>query len=279
MPVDVLPLELSAKWQRLCGIFAAAKSCVVAFSGGVDSSLLALAAQRALGERATAVYLTGESATKQERQIAQTIAAEIGIRLLVMQGDEFDNPDFVKNGVDRCYHCKKARFTQLLNWGRANDVELLAEGSNADDSCDYRPGQRAGVELGIRTPLAESGLSKNEIRQLLRHFGLSNWDLPSTPCLATRLAYDLPLTSERLKRVAEAEAFLSQQGITPVRVRLHADDLARIETTPEHIARFGNVTLRECVAAKLTELGFLFVSLDLSGFQSGSMNRGIVKEE
>ena len=279
MPAETLPSDISAKWQRLLDCFADAKACVVAFSGGVDSSVLALAAHRVLSDRATAIYLTSDTSTQSEQETAHVVAAEIGIRLQVMQGDEFVEPEFVRNGVDRCYHCKKVRFTQLRNWAGANNITLLVEGSNADDRGDYRPGAKAGRELGIRAPLAECDLSKNEIRQLARHFGLSNRDLPAAPCLATRIEYDLPLTTARLNRVAAAEAFLASQDVVPVRVRLHVNDLARIETLPEQVARFADATFREQVTAKLVELGFLFVTLDLSGFQSGSMNRGIANTD
>ncbi|MCL2117131.1 MAG: ATP-dependent sacrificial sulfur transferase LarE [Planctomycetaceae bacterium] len=267
--------ELSEKYRLLLDSFATVRSCVIAFSGGVDSSLLAHAAYRVLGDRATAIYLVSETSTKTEQQIAQRVASEIGIRLLVFRGEEFAEPEFIRNGIDRCYHCKKMRFTQLTTWAKEHDVELLVEGSNADDTGDYRPGSRASQELGVRAPLAEIGLTKQEIRQLARHEGLSNWNLPSSPCLATRIEYDLQITVERLQRIAAAEAFLADRGLSPVRVRLHGNRLARIEIAPDQMERFLDEDFRWFVQEKLSEIGFTFVTLDLSGFQSGSMNRAI----
>ncbi len=280
---DVHPLELSPdlreKRRRLLDWFAAVPSCAIAFSGGVDSSALAKAAHTVLGDRLTAIYLVSETSTQAEQDTAKALAAEIGMRLLVMRGEEFSEPQFVRNGVDRCYHCKRVRFSQLLAWSRTNDVALLIEGSNADDKGDYRPGSRASKELGVRAPLAEIGLTKDEIRQLARHWGLSNHDLPASPCLATRIEYGLSITPERLKRIAAAEAFLASRGIAPVRVRLHGGEIARMETSPEMMGRFVDENFRRAVVAELTGLGFAFVTLDLSGFQSGSMNRGLTASE
>ena len=270
-----LSTELLEKHRQLSDCFAGVRSCVVAFSGGVDSSLSAHAAHQILGDRATAIYLVSETSTPLEQATAKKIASEIGIRLLVVRSEEFAEPEFVRNGTDRCYHCKKVRFSQLLTWAKANEVELVVEGSNADDAGDYRPGSKAAKELGIRAPLAEVGLTKQEIRQLARHYGLSNWNLPASPCLATRIEYDLPITVERLERIAAAEAYFTAQGFSPVRVRLHGNDLARIEIAPDQVERFLDEDFRRSVNQKLTELGFKFVTLDLSGFQSGSMNRGI----
>ena len=270
-----LPSLLAEKNRRLSECFAAVRSCVVAFSGGVDSSVLAKAAYDVLGDLATAIYLVSDTSTNAEQAIARKIAAEIGIRLLVMPGEEFANSEFIKNGVDRCYHCKKVRFTQLIAWAKANDVDLLVEGSNDDDRGDYRPGSKASAELGVLAPLAECQLAKAEIRQLAKFWGLSNWELPASPCLATRIEYGLPITPERIKRIAAAEEFLTQAGIAPVRVRLHANDMARIEISPDMMPRFLEENFRESVTGQLLELGFAFVTLDLAGFQSGSMNRMI----
>jgi uncharacterized protein len=255
------------------------RSCVVAFSGGVDSSLLTQAAYQVLGDRATAIYLVSETSTTIEQETARKIASEIGIRLFVLRGEEFSEPEFVRNGVDRCYHCKKVRFTQLLIWALTNDMEIVIEGSNADDASDYRPGSLAAKELGIRAPLAEVGLTKQEIRQLARYIGLSNWNMPASPCLATRIDYDLPITVKRLECIAAAEDFFATQAFSPIRVRLHGNDLARIEIAPDQMERFLDEDFRWFVNQKLMELGFKFMTLDLSGFQSGSMNRGICTKQ
>ena len=273
--------DLSEKHRLLMDGFAEVRSCGIAFSGGVDSSVLAQAAFRVLGDRATAIFLFSATSTGEEQETAQRIALEIGIRLLVLPSEEFAEPDFIRNGVDRCYHCKKSRFTQLLVWANEHDVETVFEGSNADDANDYRPGSRAAKELGLRAPLAEVGLTKQEIRLLAKHGGLSNWDLPASPCLATRIEYGLPITVERLQRIAAAEAFLKAQCFSPVRVRLHGNSLhdsesARIEVAPDQMERFIDEDFRSFVHKKLTELGFAFVTLDLCGYQSGSMNRSIL---
>lgn len=269
---------LSDKHRLLMDSLAEVQSCGIAFSGGVDSSVLAQTAFCVLGDRATAIYLTGDTATVVEQETAQRIASEIGIRLLVFRGVEFAEPEFLRNGVDRCYHCKKTRFSQLLTWAKDNRVELIVEGSNADDAKDYRPGSRAAKELGVRAPLVEVGLTKEEIRLLARRGGLSNWNLPASPCLATRIEYDLPITVERLRRIAAAEAFLTVRGFSPVRVRLHGNELARLEIAPDQMPRFLDEDSRRLVHEKLTELGFAFVTLDLAGFQSGSMNRTILQK-
>lgn len=271
---DLSP-DILGKHRRLLDVFTTVRSCVIAFSGGVDSSLLAHAAYQVLGEHATAIYLVSETSTADERVTAQRLASQIGIRLIVMHGEEFAEPEFVRNGVDRCYHCKRVRFAQLSAWTKDHDVELVVEGSNADDQDDYRPGSKAAKELGIRAPLAECELTKHEIRQLARHGGLSNWSLPSSPCLATRIEYGLPVTIERLERIAAAETYLKSQCLSPVRVRLHGNDVARIEIAPDQMELFLDEDFRWFVQQKLTELGFAFVALDLTGYQSGSMNRGI----
>ena len=279
MTTHLLSHNLSDKYRLLLDGLAAVRSCVVAFSGGVDSSVLAKAVYQVLGNNATAIYLVSETSTAIEQETAQRIASEIGIRLLVFRSEEFAEPEFVRNGVDRCYHCKKVRFSQLSAWAKEHDVDLVVEGSNADDADDYRPGSRAAKELGVRAPLAEVGLTKQEIRQIARHEGLSNWDLPSSPCLATRIEYNLPITVERLKRIAAAEVLLAEQGFSPVRVRLYGNELARIEIAPDQMQRFLNEDFRKFMYEQLTTLGFTFVTLDLSGFQSGSMNRGMEQNQ
>jgi len=272
---EPLPPDLSEKYRQLTDCFTGARSCVVAFSGGVDSSLLAHAAHQVLGDCTTTIFLVSETSTAFEQETAKTVASKIGIKLLVLRGEEFAEPEFVRNGVDRCYHCKKVRFSQLATWAKVNDIALVVEGSNADDTVDYRPGSKAAKELGIRAPLAEVGLTKQEIRQLVRYAGLPNWNMPASPCLATRIEYDLPITVERLERVAAAEAYFAVQGFSPVRVRLHGNDLTRIEIAPDQMERFLDEDFRWFANKKMNELGFKFVTLDLSGFQSGSMNRGI----
>jgi uncharacterized protein len=190
----------------------------------------------------------------------------------VVEFDDFANPQFVANPPDRCYHCKLARLAEIRRMGAETGVQWLAEGSNADDAHDYRPGAKAVAELGVRSPLAEAGLTKTEIRALARGLGLTIADRPSAPCLATRFPYGSPVTRQGLRQVAEGEAFLSERGFRPVRVR-HFGDTARLEVAPEAIGRLAG--LREEVLPFFKGLGYTYIVIDLSGYRSGSLNEVI----
>ena len=268
-----MTLQNSAeKREKLLKWFGDYDNCVVAFSGGVDSSVLAKAAVCALGDRAVAVYLESETSLKDERAFAEKIAKEIGISLTVMAGEEFGDPDFIKNTPERCYFCKKIRFSQLSKWAELRRIGVMVEGSNADDRNDFRPGSRAAGEIGVRAPLAEVGLTKAEIRELAGQWGLSNQNKPATPCLATRIAYNLEITPQRLETIEAAESFLASLGLTSVRVRLHEANLVRIEVEASQISRFVDNEFREKVTTKFLSLEFGYISLDLTGFRSGSIN-------
>ena len=267
-----LSAELSAKRDRLLELVRSYGSCAVAFSGGLDSTVLAKAAQLALGDRAVAVTGASASLAAGELDQCRELARQIGIRHEVIQTDELSNPEYRKNTADRCYHCKTELFARLEAIARQCDAAVVADGSNRDDHGEHRPGLRAAREQKVKSPLAECGFAKPEIRQLAAHWGLSTWDKPATPCLSSRIAYGEPVTPERLAMVDQAERFLRGQGFQPLRVRYHKGDMARIEVAPEVLGRFLDEPFRRELVQRLRAIGFKYVSLDLEGFRSGSLN-------
>ena len=245
-------------------------SCLVAFSGGVDSAVLAGAAVQALGDRALAVCAESPSSRTTDHAATVALAEEIGIRLQFVTSREFDDPAYTANSPDRCYHCKRIRMKAIVDLAAELDLAVVVEGSQADDMHDVRPGRRAVVELGIRSPLVELGFNKEQVRDIARSLGLSIHAKPADPCLSTRLAYGVPLTDERLRRIEQAEQFLRPLGFTPLRVRMHDDEHVRIEVSEEQIDEI--VLLRKPILERFGQLGFRFVSVDLEGFRSGKMN-------
>jgi uncharacterized protein len=266
---------LRGKYLRLLERLRGLDSLVVAFSGGVDSGLLAAAAHQALGAKMLAVTIHSPVETDEAVEAARLTAVAAGFAHKVVEYNDLENPQFVQNPADRCYHCKLARLGELRKLGQALGFDTLAEGSNADDGGEYRPGKRAVAELGILSPLAEAGLAKAEVRALARVLGLPIWNRPSAPCLATRFPYGTTITVEGIRQVALAEAYLRQKGFEPVRVR-HYGQLARIEVAPEAIARL--IDEREAAAAYFKELGFTHTAVDLAGYRSGSLNEGLALE-
>lgn len=247
-------------------------SVAVALSGGVDSAVVAAAAFQALGDKAFA--FTGDSASVARAEIdhALQVASQIGIRHELVPTKEFDSPQYVANDGSRCYHCKSTLYDtaakQITRWG----VNFLASGANLDDLGDYRPGLQAAAERQVRHPLVEAGLNKSRVRALARHYGLPIWDKPASPCLSSRIAPGVEATPERVARVEKAELFLRSLGHPVCRVRVHAEELARIELPTESLAAFAASGDLQRTTDKLLELGFRFVTLDLNGFQSGSLN-------
>jgi pyridinium-3,5-biscarboxylic acid mononucleotide sulfurtransferase len=266
---NTLSPELKSRWESLLEYFRKLESVVVAFSGGVDSGLLCAAAHRALGRRMQAVTVRSPVEALDDVESAHSLADQIGFPLRVLDYDDLSNPEFVSNPSDRCYFCKLARFRQLGELAAAEGFAVLVEGSNADDLSDYRPGLRAITETGTVSPLQELGFTKNEIRTLARAFGLSVWDRPSAPCLATRFPYGSPITHEGLRQVAQGERYLHEHGFRMVRVRHHGA-MARLEVAPGEIERL--IAIREDVTAYFKSLGFTYVSVDLSGYRLGSLN-------
>ena len=250
-------------------------SCAVAFSGGLDSAVLAKAAQLALGDRAVAVTGTSASMAAGEADEAEQLARQIGIRHQTIATGELSLPAYQANRADRCYHCKTELFSQVQQVAERLGVAVLADGSNRDDQGDYRPGRRAASERNVRSPLAECELSKQEIRRLAEFWGLPVWNKPATPCLSSRLAYGEQVTPERLAMVDGAERFLRARGFQPLRVRYHRGEMARIEVALEQLPQLLDPELRRETVDHLKSLGFKYVSLDLEGFRSGSLNEGL----
>jgi pyridinium-3,5-biscarboxylic acid mononucleotide sulfurtransferase len=244
----------------------------VAYSGGIDSTVVAQAAYEALGDAAIAVTAVSESLAAGELEEAQELAQKIGIRHRVIRTEEFADPNYRRNDSDRCYFCKSELYGRLSGMLNELAVEVIASGANTDDMGDYRPGLRAASEHGVRHPLQECGLNKADVRALARGWGLPTWDKPATPCLSSRVAYGEDPTPERVRMIDQAEQWLRQHGLRVLRVRYHKGDLARIEVPVDDLPRFVELQLRGELVAAFRTLGFKFVTLDLEGFRSGSMN-------
>lgn len=266
------PNTLASFSDRLLDWFRPFQSCVVAYSGGLDSTVVAKAAVEILGDRATAVMAYGPSTFSGEVEEAEIVARSVPIRFVSFSSPEMDDPLYVRNDPQRCYHCKRIRLAEVVRFAHEQGVEMVVDGSNRDDADDYRPGRRAVEESGTRSPLAELGFEKDTIRRLARSWRLRNSEKPASSCLSTRLAYGLPITKERLRCVGQAESYLRSLGFETLRVRLHPDRLARIEIDSASWNRFADPVLREQVLRTFQEIGFTFISLDLKEFQSGSMN-------
>jgi len=273
MPVsEQLPTELAIKRNRLLEVLRSFNSVAVAFSGGIDSTVVAKAAQLALGERAIAVTADSASVPRSELEEARQLAQEIGIRHRIVRTTEFTNPDYVKNDGSRCYFCKSELYTQIESILPELGTDIVCSGANLDDQGDYRPGLKAAAEHSVRHPLQEAGLTKAEVRAIARAWGLPTWDKPASPCLSSRMAPGVAVTHERTGRVEAAEAYLRQLGYRECRVRLHEGELARVEVPLAELPRLADPLVRDALVQCFRELGFKFVTLDLEGFRSGSMN-------
>ncbi len=267
------PSALQAKWQRLLREIGSWSGCVVAFSGGVDSATVAAVAHALLGSQAVAVTGRSASVSDYQARLAAEVARKIGIRHLWLETREMESASYRANAPDRCYHCKHELYTQLLSLARKLNLPVVANGANADDAGDYRPGMLAAGEFQVRSPLLECEITKQEVRQLARALQLPVWNEPASPCLSSRVAYGLEVTPERLQRIERAEAFLRSRGFWPARVRLHPGELARVEVPREQLCRLLEPTLREELAQELRRLGFRFLTLDLEGLRSGNLNQ------
>jgi uncharacterized protein len=248
---------------------------LVAFSGGVDSTVLLKLALSELGpEGVLAVTAHGDVHTAEELSAAREAAAHLGARHVVIITNELAIPGFSTNPPERCFLCRSAMYGRLLDVARTEGMKTVVDGANRDDGADYRPGIRAAAVLGVRSPLAEAGIGKEEVRALARKLGLPNWDLPSSPCLSSRFPYGETITAAKLRAVAAAEYGLKALGFATVRVRHHGD-VARVEVAGPDIARASEESVRRAIVRLLRDLGYLYVTLDLEGFRSGSLNEAL----
>jgi pyridinium-3,5-biscarboxylic acid mononucleotide sulfurtransferase len=270
-----MPLALR-KQEQMFAALRPLDSLLVAFSGGADSAYLAWAAHKSLGDRALAVTALSLSFSEHDRRESQRFAAAAGIRHECIETDEFSNPLYVANSADRCYHCKDELFEKLEALAHSGKFAAIAYGINADDTHEFRPGHRAAAEHKILAPLLDAGLRKDEIRALSRLAGLSTWDRPAAACLSSRVAYGTKVTPELLARIERGETFLRELGFRQFRLRVHGE-LARVEVAQEELSRALTVEMFQKMSANLKELGFTYVTLDLEGYRTGSLNALIKK--
>ena len=269
--LDLSP-TLAAKRDRLIEALRGYGRVAVAYSGGVDSTVVAMAAHLALGDETVAVTAVSDSLAAGELEEAAALAGKIGIRHRIIRTEEFADPNYLRNQADRCYFCKSELYGRLSGLLGELGVDVIASGANLDDAGDHRPGMRAAGENGVRHPLQECGLTKDDVRALAKAWDLPTWDKPATPCLSSRIAYGEAVSPERVRMIDQAEQWLRARGMRTVRVRYHKGDMARVEVPLDELPGLVAPGTREELVKTFRDLGFKYVALDLEGFRSGSLN-------
>ncbi len=273
-----IPAETGRKYEDLIDRLKGMGRVLVAFSGGVDSTFLLKVASDVLGDNVLAVIASSETYPEREQKEALCLVEELKVRYKVIRTKELDDPDFRDNPPERCYFCKKELFSRLKEIAAAEKIPYVCDGSNFEDTFDFRPGSKAAAELGVASPLKDAGLDKSEIRILSKMLGLPTWDKPAMACLSSRFPYFTRIEKESLRQIDAAEEYLKSQGFSQLRVR-HHDRIARIEITPQDFPRIVADEMRSAIVENLKKIGYLYVTIDLAGYRTGSMNEPILDED